>query len=407
MAYRRADHERWQQMDFVLGIKIELSNQHPVTDICDFVQGDYPKDFVFDGWHPQCFCYATPILISEDEMAKVSEAFARGETYIPKGKPVTDTPKGFKEWVKDHKERIQKAKNPPYWVRNNKAVVNGIWRKKASEEKNTGKDTNNSTTNGKSKAAGQNKDIPHKAVKKVYNTNAELEETFKGINSEFVTDKWFENGDLKISVINKKGKNGETNGKGYIGITAERLDRVKMAMGKIGLGKSSEITFDEADAMATLWHEITHNRNKHGLMRLTDIQRSTMEMMNEFVARKTLPEFYTKLGCSKIPYPEFMENRTSTGYNKRVLGYDFIIQKLGLDPAKVLESAKNNLFNLRYTHQDTTAEQALMDGGLDKFRRVDGKPIGRAQLRKMLTLCRKGTPINKIEEFLRNDGIIK
>ena len=130
MAYRRADHERWQQMDFVLGIKIELSNQHPVTDICDFVQGDYPKDFVFDGWHPQCFCYATPILISEDEMAKVSEAFARGETYIPKGKPVTDTPKGFKKWVKDHKEQIQKAKNPPYWVRNNKAVVNGIWGKK-------------------------------------------------------------------------------------------------------------------------------------------------------------------------------------------------------------------------------------------------------------------------------------
>ena len=134
MAYRRADHERWQQMDFVLGIKIELSNQHPVTDICDFVQGDYPKDFVFDGWHPQCFCYATPILISEDEMAKVSEAFARGETYIPKGKPVTDTPKGFKKWVKDHKEQIQGAKNPPYWVRNNKAVVKGIWKKETSED---------------------------------------------------------------------------------------------------------------------------------------------------------------------------------------------------------------------------------------------------------------------------------
>ena len=130
MAYRRADHERWQQMDFVLGIKIELSNQHPVTDICDFVQGDYPKDFVFDGWHPQCFCYATPILISEDEMAKVSEAFARGETYTPKGKMVTDTPKGFKKWVKDHKEQIQGAKNPPYWVKNNKAVVNGIWKEK-------------------------------------------------------------------------------------------------------------------------------------------------------------------------------------------------------------------------------------------------------------------------------------
>ena len=48
----------------------------------------------------------------------------------PKWHPVTDTPKGFKKWVKDHKEQIQGAKNPPYWVRNNKAVVNGIWWKK-------------------------------------------------------------------------------------------------------------------------------------------------------------------------------------------------------------------------------------------------------------------------------------
>lgn len=168
MAYRRADHERWQQMDFVLGIKIELSNQHPVTDICDFVQGDYPKDFVFDGWHPQCFCYATPILISEDEMAKVSEAFARGETYIPKGKPVTDTPKGFKKWVKDHKEQIQKAKNLPYWVRNNKDVVNGIWRKKASEEKNKAEiDVKNGTAKvyrAKAKELIQGKTILHHEI---------------------------------------------------------------------------------------------------------------------------------------------------------------------------------------------------------------------------------------------------
>lgn len=32
---------------------------------------DYPKDFKFEGWHPQCFCYVTPILVSEDEMAKM------------------------------------------------------------------------------------------------------------------------------------------------------------------------------------------------------------------------------------------------------------------------------------------------------------------------------------------------
>lgn len=62
LAYRRADHDPWQQMDFVLGQKIQLSHSHPKKDICDKLQGDYPAEFVFDGWHPQCFCFVTPRL---------------------------------------------------------------------------------------------------------------------------------------------------------------------------------------------------------------------------------------------------------------------------------------------------------------------------------------------------------
>lgn len=90
IAYRRADNERWQQMDFVLGQRVNLSRSHPKKDICDKLAGDYPVDFVFDGWHPQCFCFVTPILMDEDEMAKVSEAFLRGEKYVPRGKRITD-----------------------------------------------------------------------------------------------------------------------------------------------------------------------------------------------------------------------------------------------------------------------------------------------------------------------------
>ena len=44
IAYRRADNERWQQMDFVLGQRIQLSKNHPKKDICDKLAGDYPKD---------------------------------------------------------------------------------------------------------------------------------------------------------------------------------------------------------------------------------------------------------------------------------------------------------------------------------------------------------------------------
>lgn len=129
IAYRRADNERWQQMDFVLGQRVNLSRSHPKKDICDKLAGDYPVDFVFDGWHPQCFCFVTPILMDEDEMAKVSEAFLRGEKYVPRGKRITDYPENFKQWVSEHKEDIAQSRDrgtEPYFIRNNAMAIDEI-----------------------------------------------------------------------------------------------------------------------------------------------------------------------------------------------------------------------------------------------------------------------------------------
>lgn len=129
IAYRRADNERWQQMDFVLGQRIQLSHNHPKKDICDKLQGDYPAEFVFDGWHPQCFCFATPILMDEEEMAKVTEAFLRGEKYTPKGKKITSYPQNFKDWVTEHSEQIAASRyrgTEPYFIKNNAAVIDNI-----------------------------------------------------------------------------------------------------------------------------------------------------------------------------------------------------------------------------------------------------------------------------------------
>lgn len=129
IAYRRADNARWQQMDFVLGQKIQLSKNHPVRDICDTLQGVYPVDFVFDGWHPQCFCYVTPVLVDEDEMVKMNEAFINGEDYTPSGDTVKDYPDNFKDWVKDNADKISAAKQNgkmPYFVQNNQLAIDNI-----------------------------------------------------------------------------------------------------------------------------------------------------------------------------------------------------------------------------------------------------------------------------------------
>lgn len=136
IAYRRADNERWQQMDFVLGQHIQLSKNHPRPDICDKLQGDYPKDFVFDGWHAQCFCFATPILMDEEEMAKVTAAFLKGEKYTPRGKQITEYPANFKHWVRDNKENILASRSrgtEPYFIRNNSAAIDEILNPKPKE----------------------------------------------------------------------------------------------------------------------------------------------------------------------------------------------------------------------------------------------------------------------------------
>ena len=138
MAYRRADHSRWQGMDFVLGQHIEVSRSHTekMKDICDKLQGDYPKDFIFEGWHPQCFCVCTPILMSEDEMAKVNEAFLKGEKYTPRGKQITDYPAAFKDWVRDHAEDIASSRErgtEPYFIRNNAQAIDEIINPKPKE----------------------------------------------------------------------------------------------------------------------------------------------------------------------------------------------------------------------------------------------------------------------------------
>lgn len=132
IAYRTSDHLRWQQMDFVVGIEICLSNNHtlngvPLTDICDTLAGRYPKDFKFTGWHPHCRCHVETILKTEEEMEQDTQRILAGE--MPeKGSEntVRDVPAAFKDWVEEHASRIETGGNLPYFVKDNMAMVRPI-----------------------------------------------------------------------------------------------------------------------------------------------------------------------------------------------------------------------------------------------------------------------------------------
>ena len=125
MAYRTSDHLRWQQMDFVVGIEIHLSNNHtlngkPFYDICDELQGKYPKDFKFTGWHPHCRCFATSILKTPEEIAYDTQKMLNVEpTDGESVNRVRDVPQAFKDWLTENDERIGRASSVPYFMSDN------------------------------------------------------------------------------------------------------------------------------------------------------------------------------------------------------------------------------------------------------------------------------------------------
>lgn len=149
MAYRAADCERWKEMEFVRGFRVVLSKNHPCDDICNDLsaadendtsgRGEYPKGFVFKGWHPHCYCYCVPLLCTEDELFQLTDQILRGEDtsgFVPAG--VIEQPnEHFMQWVENNKDKISdQIADPqrgwgslPYFLQDNysKASGKGNW----------------------------------------------------------------------------------------------------------------------------------------------------------------------------------------------------------------------------------------------------------------------------------------
>ena len=129
MAYRESDYQRWQALDFVVGFEIMRSNHEPLCkcSICEKLVGRYPKTFKFVGWHPQCMCFAIPIIedfFSEgrrnDRVNRLKAALKGTEAkkYVSP-ETIDKLPEGFNEWVDSHKEAQKGWRSTPYFIRDN------------------------------------------------------------------------------------------------------------------------------------------------------------------------------------------------------------------------------------------------------------------------------------------------
>lgn len=132
-AYHKARNGRWANEPFVIGQHIHISPQHDPdedADICDELEGYYPKDFDWDSWHSQCMCTSDPVMISGEERKQFYKRMLNGEDmsgYVsPNG--IKDVPDQYKRYIEANGDKIvdafkrgklawHLANNKSYWVK--------------------------------------------------------------------------------------------------------------------------------------------------------------------------------------------------------------------------------------------------------------------------------------------------
>ena len=110
-AFRFADYNRVQSLDFVVGIEIIRSTTPYDCDICEELKGRYPKDYIFLGHHPNCRCVVKTILADKKEFDSYLKELAQGKDvkFKPSGK-ITKYPKAYYKYKKVYEKQLKAFK---------------------------------------------------------------------------------------------------------------------------------------------------------------------------------------------------------------------------------------------------------------------------------------------------------
>lgn len=113
MSYHHSDYLRRKNQPFITGVTVKLSHSHPRPDICDHMKGDYPKGFLFSGWHPQCLCYTVSKQIPKRDFIKL----INNEPVVINN--VTTIPPKATRYISKHAKAMKRWKQRPYFINNN------------------------------------------------------------------------------------------------------------------------------------------------------------------------------------------------------------------------------------------------------------------------------------------------
>ena len=307
MAYRSSDSQTAQEFDACVGIRVNLSNNHtcngkPFVDICDELEGNYPKSFIFRGWHPVCRCFITYILKTDEEFWRDLENGENNESV----NTVDDVPDNFKKWVAKNEERIERAEERgtlPYFLRDNEAA----W-----------KDENNLFG---SVFSDQSARLKPTGIMPIDDIRAKVVE-IASIHPDY-----FSKGFRGIVAVSEESRYMSTTMDGMIHVNFATDENgfnagtsLVSAFGK--LSKGGNLTRNEEYSIEVLWHEILHNKSLNVAI-LPPIEsvdkgfsRVVAETINQLDARHTYGTLLTQLGGKPMHNEWVISN--GYGYNETV-----------------------------------------------------------------------------------------
>lgn len=371
IAYRSSDFMRWQDLDFVVGIRVVLSNNHPDPDICNDLSaplgskankgvGCYPKDFKFTGWHPHCRCHAETILKTEKEMAEDNARLLRGEEPLTDSvNTVRDVPQEFKDWLDDNKERVKYVTSVPYFISDNakyipKSFINNIGTLKA----------------GLSEVQAVN---VKEALLKIKDPTFVTEKEVKTALTDFATanPSLFNGGLAKIEITRKKSATAFMANRRYYtkdgafdkksgntlvitnkdltiasGVVFNPLHEVKGAMKAIT--EKTALTFNQEYALESVWHEFRHAAavGWKNVNLKTPVLINSMEVINQFCARLSYPSFIRGIGGKASHAKKIMEK--GYGYGRRVSNFCTLLKQMKVSQKSAYRHFQDLIINSPY-----------------------------------------------------------